>query len=140
MGRKERRKAERDQRREETERRMSPMGQAIVRRAMAKQAAIERLSQQGISPEFLQKAVDKAYREGYQAAGTQLLKGVYASVILALHNECGFGHKRITKVLRAVDENFLTMIDGQEMIDRVWAETKIELRMNEGVNRIQEVE
>ena len=132
MGRAERRAAERAARREETERRQSPVFAKKI-------ATMERIAQHGITPKDLQKAVDKAWKDGYTKASDGLVKGLYAAMMLSLHELHGFGHKRLARVLRKADDYLITVIDSQELIDKVWDDMEIEFRINEGIERIREV-
>ena len=132
MGRAERRAAERIARREDIERRQSPVFAKKI-------ATMERIAQHGITPKDLQKAEEKAWRAGYMTASTALVKGLYAAMMLSLHELHGFGHKRLTEVLRKADDYLVTVIDSQELIDKVWDDMGIDIRINEGIDRIREV-
>ena len=131
MGRAERRAAERAARREEVERMASPVFARKI-------ATMERIAQNGITVNDLKKAEDKAWKAGYTAASTGLVKGLYAAMMLSLHELHGFGHQRLTRVLRKADDYLVTVIDSQELIEKVWDDMGIEFRVNEGIERIRE--
>lgn len=100
-------------------------------------ATLERISKQGISPQDLKAEYDKGFEEGFRAAAEPITKGCYAAVCLALKELYGFGSGRCMKVLRYIDDQLISTMDGQEFADRVLDEMKLEIRFNEGVDRIQ---
>ena len=107
------------------------------RQIAVRAAAMERISQQGISPQDLKAEYDKGFEEGFKAAAEPIIKGCYAAVCLALKELHGFGSTRCMKVLKHVDDQLAVTMDGQEYADKVLDEMKLEIRFNEGVDRIQ---
>jgi len=108
------------------------------REMAARSAAVERLSQQGISPKDLKAEYDRGFDEGFRAAAEPITKGCYAAVCLALKELYGFGSKRCMDVLRHIDEQLIYTMDGQEFADRVLDEMKLEIQFREPMDRIQE--
>lgn len=139
MGRKERRAAQRQEQREAAELRASGYGQAIIRREAVKQAAIARLSQNGITPQDLEKEFDTGYAEGFRAAAQPVTRGAYAAVCLALKELHGFGTKRCAEVLRAMDKHMQYSLTSEELINEVWEKLGLELVWDDPFDRIQEL-
>ena len=110
------------------------------RQIAARAATVERLTQQGISPKDLKAEYDKGFEAGFKAAAEPITKGCYAAVCLALKELHGFGHKRCMEVLRHIDDQLIYTMDGQELADRVLDEMKLEILMNEPLDRVQEKE
>ncbi len=133
MNRKERRSAERQQRHQAAQ---TP--DWIKAKLAARAAVMERISQQGISPQDLAREYDKGYKDGFMAAGVPITKGCYAAVCLAVHELFGFGKKRCVDVLRNIDERLIYMMDSQEYADKVLDEIGLEIRWADPMDRIAE--
>lgn len=140
MNRKQRRDEARRQQKEETDFRLSKIGQRIEHKNAVRQATIDRLMQQGISPDDLKKEYDKGLEAGYDLAATQSIKMVYAAVCLALRKMHGFGKQRCRDVLREIDRTIIFELSSQDLIDRVYEEMGLELVFNDPFDRVQEKE
>ena len=130
------REARREQRRQDA-REAQQMPEWKRRQIAARAAAVERLSQQGISPKDLKAEYDKGFEEGFKAAAEPITKGCYAAVCLALKELHGFGKKRCMEVLRHIDEQLIYTMDGQEFADRVMDEMGLEIVFSEALDRVQ---
>lgn len=104
-----------------------------------KVAAIENLQRNGITVAELKENYDKGYQEGFKAAAEPVVRGIYASVCLALNDLHGFGQKRCADVLRSVDEHLTYSLTSADAIDEVWKRMGLRLEFKEAFDRIQEV-
>lgn len=134
MGRAERRAAERLERREASE-----YAQWIVKREAVKNAAIAKLSRNGITPEDLEKEYEKGYSAGFRESGEGVLRGTFAAVCLSLKELHGFGPKRCADVLNAVDRHLTYSLTSADLIDEVWEKVGLKLEFHEPFDRIQEL-
>lgn len=132
MGRKERREQERRERRD------AVLPEYVQRKIAARQATMERISQQGISPQDLKRECDKAFDRGFMLAAEPITKGCYAAVVLVLHELFGFGRERCMRVLRALDERLVLTMDGQEYADQVLSDIGVKIDFGEAIDRIVE--
>ena len=96
----------------------------------------ERLMQQGISPEDLKKADEDGFQRGYKAAAIPTIQACYAAICLALHDEFGFGQTRCLRAVRAVDGRIVTMITDEDVRSEALDRLGINIRFEEGVDRI----
>lgn len=99
---------------------------------------VERLMTQGISPADLEKAHAEGFDEGYRLAGMTMIRAAYSACALGLHEDFGFGRKRVVRALNAMDRHVATMITGDELRDEVAERLGFEINFNEGVNRVEE--
>ena len=112
---------------------MNIMGEALEKKAR------DRLSQNGITPEDLEKNYDLGYSKGFSDASTPAVKGCYAAVCLALKELHGFGRDECKAVLEAMDQHILMSLSSMEAIDEVWEELGLRIEFEEAFDRIQEV-
>lgn len=98
----------------------------------------ERLMTQGISPADLEKAHADGFDEGYRLAGMTMIRAAYSAAALGLHEDFGFGQKRVVRALNAMDRHVATMITGDELRDEVADKLGFDINFNEGVNRVEE--
>ena len=100
---------------------------AIVRRDAAKQAAIERLSRNGITP----KDLENEYRRGYDDARKDLtsftMRMFYCAIGLATHELYGHGETRIILTLDRVQEIMTEEICTADIMQRLKQETGIDI-------------
>lgn len=99
---------------------------------------VERLMTQGISPADLEKAHADGFDEGYRMAGMSMIRAAYSAAALGLHEDFGFGRKRVVRALNAMDRHIAAMITGDELRDEVAERLGFEINFNEGVNRVEE--
>lgn len=140
VNRKDRRKQAKELQKQNTDFRMSPIGRKLEIEQKTRKATIERLLQQGISPEDLKKEYEHGFDEGYKLAGTQSVKMVYAAVCLALRKMHGFGKQRCREVLREIDRTIIFELSSQDLIDKVYDEIGLELAFDDPFERVQEKE
>lgn len=96
---------------------------------LTKEQKVERIKKHGITPEMLVEASDEAYWAGYNAAGEGVTRTVYAALMLVLHDEFGFGNKRMLKALTALDEYVkVHATDGEEEVAEVYRRFGIAVR------------
>lgn len=102
------------------------------------------LTRNGITPEYMQREVDKAYKRGQKSAivvdSEFYLTTCYAAALLAVHEEFGFGHDRCLKMLGAMDRHVTYTITSDEIAQEVLDKLRIKLNFK-GVlddERIQE--
>ena len=96
----------------------------------ARQTAIQRLSQNGITPEDL----EKEYKRGWDAATREIagfqLKMFYGGFALAMKREFGFGRERTARALRAAEQIMIEELTTVDMVERVLKETGMDMRFN----------
>lgn len=97
---------------------------------------IDRLMQQGISPEDLKKAYNDGFADGYRKAAVPTIEACYAAVCVALHEQFGFGQDRCIRVVSAVDEQIVTMITSEEIRQQALEKAGVDIRFEDGVDRI----
>jgi len=134
MGRAERRRAEQLERRE-----ASQYAAYITKRDAAKNAAIAKLSKNGITPEDLEKEFEKGYTRGFREAAEPVIRSCFAAVCLALNDLHKFGSRRCADVLRAVDQHMERTLTSEEIIDEVWERMGLKLDFKDPFDRIQEL-
>lgn len=100
---------------------------AIVRRDAAKQAAIERLSRNGITP----KDLENEYRRGYDDARKDLtaftMRMFYCAAALAARELHGFGEQRIIRLLNRIQQIMTEEICTADIAERLRRETGIDI-------------
>ena len=133
------REARRDQERRD-KRAINDVPEWKKRQIAARARLVERLSQQGITPEDVKREYDRGFEEGFKAAAEPITKGCYAAVCLALSEIFGFGRVRCRRVLQRIDEKLIYTMDGQEFADEVMAKMKLQIVFDEPMDRVQGVE
>jgi hypothetical protein len=139
MNRAERRAQQRLAQRAFVEQRNSSYAQNIIKRDEAKQKLIERLSQNGITPEDLKNEYEKGYSEGFLAAGEPVLRSCFAAVCLALNDLFKYEREECAEVLRLADQHMTQTLTSTEIIDEVYDRMKLRLDFKEPFDRIQEL-
>jgi hypothetical protein len=79
-------------------------------------------------------------QEGFRQAAEPIIKCCYAGIILALHDEFGFGENRAFRAIKAVDEKIIWALNHSELCDEVLAKTGLELLLDEPFERVQKIE
>lgn len=98
------------------------------------------LVKNGITPDDLQKAYDKGWKEGFNCATSPVLKTIYAAACLTLHSLEGYGRARCKRFLQALDACVIDTLTSTEAIEKVWDEIGLELDFKESFDRIQEAD
>ena len=105
----------------------------------SKKQITKQLVKNGITPEDLKANFDRGYSAGFKEAAEPVIRGVYASICLALNDLHGFGQKRCADVLRAVDEHLMYSLTSKESIDEVYRRMGLKLAFKEAFDCVQEV-
>ena len=85
-------------------------------------------------------AREEGRQEGFRQAAEPIIKCCYAGIILALHDEFGFGENRAFRAIKAVDEKIIWALNHSELCDEVLAKTGLELLLDEPFERVQKIE
>jgi hypothetical protein len=101
---------------------------------MSKEARINALVKNGITPDDLKKCREEGYQMGVESAVIQC----YAALCLALNETFGFGRERVLRALKAVDEKVIFAIDSAEMCEEVFKRFGIRMDFSQGMDRVQE--
>ena len=123
------RQANRAARRAQARAAQNPRGKAILAPA-TREGREKRLE------EIVRQCEDEARKAGIRYT----YEAIYAAVLLAARELYGFGAKRGIRLLRRADEIATTTICTADAVRAVWEKLGIELRFDEGVDRIQERE
>lgn len=130
MNRQQRRKVERQNRKHKR-----PLA------GMTQEQKAQSLIQHGITLEDLDKAYKDGMRKAMEGNGViSTMKVCYAAAALVLHEDLGFGRKRICKFLRAMDEKVLYNLSSQEIIDQVYEKAGVTMYWDEPFDRVEENE
>lgn len=101
---------------------------------MSKEARMNALVKNGITPDDLKKCREEGYQMGVESAVIQC----YAAMCLALNEQFGFGRERLLRALTAVDEKVVFAIDSAEMCEDVFKRFGIRMDFSQGMDRVQE--
>ena len=91
----------------------------------------------GITARDLDEAREAGRQEGFKQAAEPIIKCCYAGIILALHDEFGFGENRAFRAIKAVDEKIIWALDHSELCDEVLEKVGLELCLDEPFDRVQ---
>ena len=105
--------------------------------SMTIQQINERILQQGIGQADLDKALNDGRKSGFTEGGKLMTEVCYAAAIRVLCRDYGFDQEKLVEFLTEMDLMTLTVLDHREMIRETLEETGIELRFNDGVDRVQ---
>ena len=94
----------------------------------------------GITARDLDEAREAGRQEGFKQAAEPIIKCCYAGIILALHDEFGFGENRAFRAIKAVDEKIIWALNHSELCDEVLEKTGLELMLDEPFDRVQKKE
>ena len=115
---------------------MASANRAMRRRQAKAEQKAAQLFKNGITEKELIDQFSKGYRAGFQDRAWQIVRAYYASTMLALHDEYGFGQARCIKVLKRVEENLINFLSNQELIEEVENKLKIEINIDEAMDRV----
>lgn len=102
-----------------------------------KQQRIAGLIQNGITTADLEREYERGREDGFKQAAEPIIKCCYAGIILALHDEFGFGENRAYRAIKAVDEKVIWALNHSELCDEVLEKTGLELCLDEPFSRVQ---
>lgn len=139
MNREERRLQARLAQRAFVEEHTSSYAKNIIKRDEVRQKLIDRLMQNGITPEDLKNEYDKGYTEGFKAAAEPVIRSCFAATCLALNDLHKFGASRCAAVLNLVDRHMTETLTSVEIIDDVYDRMKLRLDFKEPFDRVQEL-
>lgn len=91
----------------------------------------------GITARDLDEAREAGRQEGFKQAAEPIIKCCYAGIILALHDEFGFGENRAFRAIKAVDEKIIWALNHYELCDEVLEKVGLELCLDEPFDRVQ---
>ena len=94
----------------------------------------------GITARDLDEAREQGRQEGFKQAAEPIIKCCYAGIILALHDEFGFGENRAFRAIKAVDEKIIWALNHSELCDEVLEKVGLELCLDEPFDRVQKKE
>lgn len=89
---------------------------------------------------LLGKTIAQCEEQARNQAVEYTFRCIYAAVMLAAHEEYGFGRTRAWRLIKRVDEIVCTALDSEEVIREVWERMGLEINFREGIDRIREVE
>lgn len=98
------------------------------------------IEQGGITAQDLDNAREEGRQEGFKQAALPIIKCCYAGIILALHDEFGFGENRCFRAIKAVDEKIMWALNHSELCDEVLEKTGLELDLDEPFDRVTKKE
>lgn len=110
------------------------------RRGMTQEDRIKALLKNGITPDDLKQNYDEGWKQGWLAGAESSLKACYAAFIRSMRQHHRFGRKRCARVLRTADEQVMTSMGHDELIDAAWEEIGLRLNFQAPFDRIEEVE
>lgn len=90
----------------------------------------------GITAQDLDDAREEGRQEGFKQAAEPIIKCCYAGIILALHDEFGFGENRCYRAIKAVDEKIIWALNHSELCDEVLEKTGLRLDLDEPFSRV----
>lgn len=111
--------------------------EAFRRKKSVTDQVIKILERGGITSQDLDDAWARGREEGFRQAGENIVKCCYAGIILALHDEFGFGEHRCFRALKAVDERTIYALNHYEMVDEVLQKTGLKLELDDPLERVQ---
>jgi hypothetical protein len=105
-----------------------------------KQEKMQKLLQNGITPEMLEQEFRDGYTQGTKDGIEHTIKLVYAAIMMAGEKEYGFGRVRAMRLLQRVDEYVTTELSTFDAIEAVWKRFGLRLEFDNAFNRIEEDE
>ena len=112
----------------------------IRRRSEALDITRKIIEHHGITAQDLEDAREAGRQEGFKQAGLPIIKCCYAGIILALHDEFGFGENRCYRAIKAVDEQIIWALNHSELCDEVLEKTGLQLDLDEPFERVTKKE
>lgn len=94
----------------------------------------------GITAQDLDDAREAGRQEGFKQAAEPIIKCCYAGIIIALHDEFGFGENRCYRAIKAVDEKIIWALNHSELCDEVLEKTGLRLDLDEPFSRVSKSE
>lgn len=105
-----------------------------------RQKTIESLLQNGITPKHLDAEYERGRQDGFDEAGVELIKTLYAAVCLVLQDEFGFSKEQCWEAVHAVDRKIVWAVDHVELMHEAWEKTGITFHFDDEFDRIGRAE
>lgn len=116
---------------------LSRREEAFRRKKTVTDQVMKIIEQNGITAKDLDEAWTRGREEGFRMAAENIVKCCYAGIVLALHDEFGFGESRCFRALKAVDERTIYALNHYEMVDEVLEKTGLKLELDDPLERVQ---
>lgn len=113
----------------------SPVAELNIMAAMLAEAR-RALTIQKYTDLDLKAAEDRGFSKGYQLAGQEIVKCMYAAICLTLHEQFGFGETRLLRALDDLNHRTWLCIEHQEITDQVYQEIGLRLNFDELSDRV----
>ena len=101
-----------------------------------------RIVRNGITVDDVDREKEEAWHAGFTDASRETMRTIYAGVVWTLAQErwkgCEWEQDDIIAFMRMMDDRILDSLSSTEDIDKVFAETGIELHFDEAFDRVQE--
>lgn len=108
----------------------------FMRKLEAREQVRKIIEHNGITAQDLDDAREEGRQEGFKQAAEPIIKCCYAGIILALHDEFGFGENRCFRAIKAVDEKIIWALNHSELCDEVLEKTGLILDLDEPFSRV----
>lgn len=112
----------------------------FLRKVEAREQVRKIIEHNGITAQDLDDAREAGRQEGFKQAAEPIIKCCYAGIILALHDEFGFGENRCFRAIKAVDEKIIWALNHSELCDEVLEKTGLVLDLDEPFSRVTKKE
>lgn len=122
------------------QRRAAAKGVPSYKRGRTTAELLNAMAKNGITAADYKKAYEDGYKQGVEDAGRMGCRSIYAAILIVLHEEHGFGKKRLINVLRKIDEKVQTCLAHLELIDEAFEKTGVELDFDQPIDRVAEKE
>ncbi len=86
----------------------------------------------------LQETFNKGRNEGFKEAAKPIIKGCYAGICLALHDEFGFGEEECFRAIKAVHNRTMWSLGHIELVDEVLEKTGLELDLDDPLEGVKQ--
>ncbi len=100
------------------------------------QQKIEGLYKNGITEADLRQEYERGRTEGFKSAAINIVKCCYAGIVIALHDEFGFGVRRAFRAIRAVDQKVNWALTHHELAEEALEKTGLKLNFEDPFERV----
>lgn len=122
------------------ERRAARKAAPAYRRGKTAEETLAAFAKRGISFDDLKKANEEGLQQGIREGGQLAYRSIYGALCTVLHENYGFGKKRLYEVLRQTDQKILESLNHVELIEEAWEKTGLQINFDKPFDRIEEVE
>lgn len=127
MGRAERRREERLNRKLEMQESLSGYARAIVKREEVRKAKKAEMEKNGITTEHLEQNYKNGYHDALAWATKYYQPFFYSAIAICLHRDLKFGETRMCRFLEHVQQVMLEEISTGDIIERARRETGMDI-------------